>query len=113
MFIFDLTNLLTLILVLIATILLIFLSQEIKKSMVASIPLFAFLIDLIIHTIQLLTLKQEFSYLYSTLCYNMAIDFVFLLVTFLAYLWADEIEAREFDKKTINSKDINWLWKKV
>ena len=113
MFIFDLTNLLTLILVLIATILLIFLSQEIKKSMVASIPLFAFLIDLIIHTIQLLTLKQEFSYLYSTLCYNMAIDFIFLLVTFLAYLWADEIEAREFDKKTINSKDINWLWKKV
>ncbi len=113
MFLFDLTNLLTLILVLIATILLIFLSQEIKKSMVASIPLFAFLIDLIIHTIQLLTLKQEFSYLYSTLCYNMAIDFVFLLVTFLAYLWADEIEAREFDKKTINSKDINWLWKKV
>ena len=70
MFIFDLTNLLTLFLVLIATILLIFLSQEIKKSMVVAIPLFAFIIDLVIHTIQVLTLKQEFSYLYSTLCYN-------------------------------------------
>lgn len=113
MFIFDLTNLLTLFLVLIATILFIFLSQEIKKSMVVVIPLFAFLIDLVIHTIQVLTLKQEFSYLYSTLCYNMAIDFTFLLVTFLAYLWADEVEAREFHKKTINSKGINWLWKKV
>ena len=113
MFIFDLTNLLTLFLVLIATILFIYLSQEIKKSMIVVIPLFAFLIDLIIHTAQVLLLKQEFSYLYSTLCYNMAIDFAFLLVTFLAYLWADEVEAREFKKKTIDSKGINWLWKKV
>lgn len=113
MFIFDLTNLLTLFLLLVATILLIFLSQEIKKSIVVAIPLFAFLIDLVIHTIQVLTLKQEFSYLYSTLCYNMAIDFIFVLITFLAYLWADEVEAKEFNKKTINSEGINWLWKKV
>lgn len=113
MFIFDLTNLLTLFLVLIATILFIYLSQETKRSIVAAIPLFAFLIDLIIHTIQILTLKQEYSYLYSTLCRNMAIDFTFLLLTFLAYLWADEVEAKEFNKKTINSKGINWLWKKV
>lgn len=113
MFIFDLTNLLTLFLVLIATILCIYLSQEIKKSIVVAIPLFAFLIDLVIHTIQMLTLKQELSYLYSTLCRNMAIDFVFLLVTFLAYLWADEVEAKEFNKKTIDSRGINWLWKKV
>lgn len=113
MFIFDLTNLLTLSLVLIATILFIFLSQEIKKSLVAAIPLFAFVIDLVIHTIQVLTLKQEFSYSYHTLCMNMAIDFTFLLITFLAYLWADEVEAKAFNKKTINSKGINWLWKKV
>lgn len=113
MFIFDMTNLLTLFLVLIATILFIFLSQEIKKSMVAVIPLIAFLVDLIIHTVQVLTLKQEFSYLYSKLCYNMAIDFTFLLITFLAYLWADEVEATEFHKKTIDSKGIRWLFKKV
>lgn len=113
MFIFDLTNLVTLALVLIATILFIFLSQEIKKSLVVVIPLFAFVIDLVIHTIQVLTLKQEFSYLYSTLCMNMAIDFTFLLITFLAYLWADEVEAKAFNKKTIDSKGINWLWKKV
>lgn len=113
MFIFDLTNLLTLFLVLIATVLFIYLSQETKRSMVAVIPLFAFLIDLIIHTIQVLTLKDEFSYLYSKLCWNMALDFVFLLVTFLAYLWADEVEAKEFNKKTIDSRGINWLWKKV
>lgn len=113
MFIFDLTNLLTLFLVLIATVLFIYLSQEIKRSMVAAIPLFAFLIDLVIHTIQMLTLSTEFSYLYNKLCINMAIDFAFLLVTFLAYLWADSVEATEFKKKTIDSKGIDWLFKKV
>ena len=113
MFIFDLTNLLTLFLVLIATVLFIFLSQEIKRSIVAAIPLFAFLVDLIIHTIQVLTLKQEYSYLYTTLCRNMAIDFTFLLLTLLAYLWADEVEAKALNKKTINSKGINWLFKQV
>ena len=97
MFVFDLTNIMTLVLVLIATILLIYLSQETKKSMVAAIPLFAFVISLVIHTIQVLTLSEENAYLYSTLCYNMAIDFVFLLVTFLAYLWADEVEAKVRD----------------
>lgn len=113
MFVFDLTNLLTLVLVVFATILFIFLSQEIKKSMVVAIPLFAFLIDLVIHTIQVLTLSQQYAYLYSTLCYNMSIDFTFLLITFLAYLWADEVEAKEFNKKTIDSRGINWLFKKV
>lgn len=113
MFIFDLTNILTLILVLIATILFIYLSQEIKKSLIVVIPLFAFLIDLVIHTVQVLTLKQEFAYLYSTLCYNMAIDFTFLLITLLAYLWADEVEAKELNKNTLDSRGINWLWKKV
>ncbi len=113
MFVFDLTNILTLILVLAATILFIYLSQEIKKSLVVAIPLFAFVIDLIIHTIQVLTLSQEYAYLYSKLCYNMALDFIFLLLTFLAYLWADEVEAKAFNKKTINSKGINWLWKQV
>ena len=52
MFVFDLTNLLTLFLVTIVTVLFIYLSQELKKSMVAVIPLFAFVVDLVIHTIQ-------------------------------------------------------------
>lgn len=113
MFVFDLTNIVSLVLVLVATILFIFLSQEIKNSKVVIIPLFGFLLNLVIHTIQIITIKEQYAYLYSTLYSNMAIDFAFLLVTFLAYLWADEVEAKEFNKKTLNSKGINWLWKKV
>lgn len=112
MFIFDMTNLLTLFLVLVVTVLFILLSQEVKRGIVAAIPLFAFLILLLVHTVQILTLKEEFSYLFDTLCINMIIDFVFLLMTFLAYLWADYVEAKTFNKKSLG-KGIDWLFKQV
>ena len=113
MYIFDLTNIITLVLLLIATILLTYLSQEIKNSKVALVTLIAFVIDLVIHTIQIISLKDEYSYLYSTLCWNMAIDYVFLLITYLAYIWADEIESKKSNKKTLNDKGIKWLFKKI
>lgn len=113
MFIFDLTNLLTLFLVLVATVLLIYLSQELKRSIVVAIPLFAFVIDLVIHTIQTLTLSPDYAYLFNKLCMNMGIDFVFLVLTFLAYLWADDVEAKQFHKKTINGKGLDWLFKEI
>lgn len=112
MFIFDMTNLLTLFLVLVVTILFILLSQEVKRAIIAIIPLLGFLILLLVHTVQILTLKQEFSYLFDTLCINMILDFIFLLITFLAYLWADYVEAKTFHKKSIG-KGIDWLFKQV
>ena len=112
MFIFDLTNLLTLILVLAATVLFIFLSQEVKRGLIAAIPPFAFLIDLIIHTVQVATLNTEYSYLYSVLCINMTIDFGFVFLTFIAYLWADEVESKERNIRSIDNS-LDWLFKKI
>ena len=60
MFIFDISNILNLLLMLAATILLIFLAQELKKSYIAGIVLFAYLIILVIHAAQLITLPQEY-----------------------------------------------------
>ena len=65
MFIFDLTNPLTLLLVVLATSLLIFLGQEIKRSSVAIIPLISFLALLIVHVVQVSTLTTEYAYLAS------------------------------------------------
>ena len=48
MFVFDLTNILTLVLVLIATVLFIILSQEVKRGLVVAIPLFGFVLDLVV-----------------------------------------------------------------
>ncbi|MCI8471353.1 MAG: hypothetical protein HFJ35_07925 [Clostridia bacterium] len=112
MFIFDISNPLTLLLMLAATVLLIFLAQEIKKSYIGAIVLFAYLIILIIHVAQMATLSEEFRYLLTTLSRCIVIDFVFVLITFFAYLWVDDIEAKAEGKKSIDNS-LDWFWRKV
>ena len=112
MFIFDISNPLTLILMLAATVLLIFLAQEVKKSYVAAIMLFAYLVILVVHVAQIATLSEEFRYMLSTLARCIAIDFVFVLITFFSYLWVDDIEPKTSGKKSIDNS-LDWFWKKV
>lgn len=112
MFIFDISNPLTLVLMLAATVLLIFLAQEIKKSAVAAVALIAYLVILIIHVAQMTTLAEEFRYLSETLSRCITIDFIFILITFFAYLWVDDIEAKANNKKSYDNS-LDWFWKKV
>lgn len=112
MFIFDISNPLTLILMLVATVLLIFLAQEVKKSFIGAIMLFAYLIILIMHVAQIATLSEEFRYMITTLSRCIAIDFVFVLISFFSYLWVDDIEAKAEGKKSIDNS-LDWFWKKV
>lgn len=112
MFIFDLTNPLTLLLVVLATSLLIFLGQEIKRSSVAIIPLLLFLILLITHVVQVSALGTEFAYLASTLYKCIAIDFLFILITFFSYLWVDDLEARKNNIRSIDNS-LDWFWKEI
>lgn len=112
MFVFDISNPLTLVLMLAATVLLIFLAQEVKKSSVAAIMLFAYLIILIVHVAQIATLSEEFRYLITTLSRCIALDFVFVLITFFSYLWVDDIEAKVKGRKSIDNS-LDWFWKKI
>lgn len=112
MFIFDISNPLTLLLMLAATVLLIFLSQEIKKSVIGAVILFIYLILLIIHVAQVATLPEEFRYMLSTLSRCIVIDFIFVFITFFSYLWVDDIETKATGKKSLDNS-LDWFWKKV
>ena len=112
MFIFDLTNPLTLLLVVLVTALLIFLAQEIKRGSVAMIPLVSFLGLLIIHVVQVSTLTAEYASLSSTLYKCLAIDFLFILITFFSYLWVDDLEAKKNNIKSIDNS-LDWFWKEI
>lgn len=112
MFIFDISNILNLLLMLAATILLIFLAQELKKSYIAGIVLFAYLIILIMHVAQLVTLPDQYRDMLSVLTRCVAIDFVFVFISFFAYLWVDDLEAKKMEKKSLDNS-LDWLWKNV
>ena len=112
MFIFDLTRPITLLLLLIATVALIFLSQEMKKSYIAAIPLFSYIILLVVHVTQLVTISDEYRYLSRALTINIVLDFVFVFLTYFSYLWVDDIEAKATNKKSIDNS-LDWFWKDV
>ena len=112
MFILDITNVVTLLLLLLFTVLLIFLGHQLKKSYITAIPLFAFLLLLVMHVIQLMTLSVEYSYMSSTLTWCIVLDFAFIFITFLSYLWIDDIEAKATNKKSIDDS-LDWFWKEV
>lgn len=112
MFLFNISDPLTLLLMLAATVLLIFLAQEVKKSMIGAVLLFVYLIILIMHVFQIATLSEENRYLLSTLSRCIIIDFVFVFISFFSYLWVDDIETRLYGKKSLDNS-LDWFWKKV
>lgn len=112
MFIFDISSPLTLVLMLVATVLLVFLSQEVKKSYISAIMLFAYLIVLVIHVAQMATLSVEYSYLLGTITKCIVIDFALVLISFFSYLWVDDIETKVNGKKSIDNS-LDWFWKKI
>ena len=112
MLLFDVTQPITLLLVVLATALLVFLAQEIKRSSVAIIPLMAFLILLMVHVVQVSTLTEEMRQLSSTIFKCIAIDFLFILITFFSYLWVDDLEAKKNNLKSIDNS-LDWFWKEI
>lgn len=112
MFIFNISNALTLLLLLAATVLLIFLAQEVKKSYIVAIPLVFYLILLVCHVFQLVTLSEAYVHLSSTLSWCVIIDFIFIAITFFSFLWVDDIEAKAFNKKSIDNS-LDWFWKEL
>ena len=112
MFIFNISNPITLILMLAITLILIFLGKETKKGYIVAIALFIFLALLIMHVVQLLTLAPEFAENKSILTNCLAIDFTMILLSFLSYLWVDDIESKTGKKKSIDNS-LDWFWSKI
>ncbi len=113
MFLFDISNGLTLVLMIAATILLVFLAQEEKKSFISAIALIGYIVILIMHVAQVATLGDEFrTVALPILTRCIAIDFIFVLITFFSYLWVDDIEAKATGKKSIDNS-LDWFWKKI
>ena len=54
----------------------------------------------------------EDAELISTLYKCITFDFLFILMSFISYLWVDDMEARLKKKKSIDNS-LDWFWKKI
>ncbi len=113
MFIFDVTNPLTLVLLLVATVLLIFLGRETKKPYAPALPLVFFLILLVIHSVQLGTIPElDYERYQSTLLGCLTVDLIMVFITFFGYLWIDDLSCKFYKKKSMDNS-LEWFWKQV
>lgn len=111
--IFNTADPINAILILAATLLLVYLGKETKKSIIPQVVLFVHLALLIIHAIQFITLAGTTTQqIINVLSSSMAVDFGLVMVSFLAYLWVDDIEAKVKKTKVV-SNSLDWFWKKV
>jgi hypothetical protein len=113
MYIIDVSDPITLLLLLTATILLIFLGKEIKKPAIPAIALVLFLIFVLMHSIQYATLTQENYEQYKIILSRcLTIDLTMIFITFFSYLWVDDIACKFYKKKSIDNS-LDWFWGKV
>lgn len=113
MFIIDVTNSVTLLLLLAATLLLIFLGKEIKKPHAPAATLIFFLVLVLIHSIQFAFIPEVNYEIYqSKLLKCVAVDLVMIFITFFGYLWVDDISCKFHKKKSIDNS-LEWFWKQV
>ncbi|MGN1310845.1 MAG: hypothetical protein ACI4VP_03965 [Clostridia bacterium] len=110
MFLLNTTQPLTVLLLLAATVLLIFLGKEIKKPIIPAIALTVFLLILLMHSVQLC--MPSYEEYYATIRYCIAFELVMVFITFFSYLWIDDVASKFYNKKSIDNS-LDWFWKQV
>lgn len=93
-------------------VLVLLLARETKKSSIVGIMLIVFLAIIVGHSIEYAITKDPTGEITSIILNCITMDFVFIFLSFISYLWIDDIEAKEKKKKSINNS-LDWFWKKV
>lgn len=110
--IIDLSNPYNVLVAIILYILVLFLAREIKRSNVTCIMLLAFLTIIVGHCVEYVIVQDPTGKITSTLANCIAVDFVFTFLSFIAYLWMDDVESKDRKIKSIDNS-LDWFWKKV
>ena len=105
-------NILTIVMVTITTILVIAFSRKLESPILPGILIILYLLLLIYHSYVLNTLPAELEAAISQVYLFIAMDFLWLLVSFLGYLWIDDISATKFNKKNYDNS-LTWFWDKL
>lgn len=108
----DLTRPLNTFLCIAVIVCLIFLGHELKKSFIPAIALGLSTLLIIIHAMQLYVFTESYVNYISVLSSSLIYDFAMILVSYLAYLWVDDIEAKLKNKKSLDDS-LEWFWRKV
>lgn len=93
-------------------VLVLYLAKENKKAWITGTMLFAFSGLLICHTIEFALLGSDSQEVYKAITISAGVDLLFVFLSFISYLWVDDMEAKEGKRKSIDNS-LDWFWNKV
>ena len=108
--IIDISNPFTLLLILVLLIGTILLGKTTKNSLLPAGALAIFLGLLIYYVVALR--NPELADIRNTILNCMSINFIFIFIAFISYLWVDDIEAKVKNRKSIDNS-LDWKRKKT
>ena len=101
--------------ILVATVLfvlILFIARQMKNKSVLGIMLAVFLTIIVGHTAELFSITNLSEEIKVIIMRSITMDFVFIFISFISFLWIDDIETKEKNLKSINNS-LDWFWKKV
>lgn len=93
-------------------VLVLYLAKENKKAWITGIMLFAFIALLVGHTVEFALISGQSEQIYKAITTSATIDLIFVFLSFISYLWIDDIEAKAGKRKSIDNS-LDWFWNKV
>lgn len=93
-------------------VLVLYLAKENKKKWITGAMLFAFIGLLVFHTIEFALLGSDSQEVYKAITISAGVDLLFVFLSFISYLWVDDMEAKEGKRKSIDNS-LDWFWNKV
>ena len=105
-------NILTIVMVTITTVLAIAFSRKIERPILPGVLIILYLLLLVYHSYVLNNIPVELEAAISQVYLCIAMDFLWLLISFLGYLWIDDIAATKFNKKSYDNS-LTWFWDKL
>lgn len=110
MSILDFTNPYVLLAAILVYLLSLILGKEFKKSALPAISLFIFIAILTVYGIQFAITDNAETHKLIVSCIGYNAILIFL--SYISYLWVDDIEAKAKNKKSIDNS-LDWFWDKV
>lgn len=112
MFLINISDPWILLLSIFITVCLIYIGKEAKNAYVPLVGLIVFLILLVMHGLQFMSLSMEYETMMPILSRCLLVDFLMIFVSYISYLWIDDIETKAKKKKSIDNS-LEWFWKNV
>lgn len=107
----NLTEPFALFVALLLFVLVLWFAYQSKKSLIAGIMLFIFIAILVIHALEFSMGNLTTEGIRATI-QSIIFDLIFVFLSFVSYLWIDDVEAKLKKKKVVDNS-LSWFWSKI